>query len=65
MKKFDKTVDKHTNIVYNQSMKDKKESVKQVLTLLFPTSKIIFTFRWHDFVCRNSKEATKRVLALS
>lgn len=25
MKKFDKTVDKHTNIVYNQSMKDKKE----------------------------------------
>ena len=25
MKKFDKTVDKHTNIVYNQGMKDKKE----------------------------------------
>ena len=25
MKKFDKTVDKHTNIVYNLGMKDKKE----------------------------------------
>ena len=25
MKKFDKTVDKHTNIVYNICMKDKKE----------------------------------------
>ncbi len=25
MKKFEKTVDKHTNIVYNQGMKDKKE----------------------------------------
>ena len=25
MKKFDKIVDKHTNIVYNQGMKDKKE----------------------------------------
>lgn len=25
MNKFDKTVDKHTNIVYNQGMKDKKE----------------------------------------
>lgn len=25
MKKFDKTVDKHTNIVYNQGVKDKKE----------------------------------------
>lgn len=25
MKKFDKTVDKHTNIVYNQGMKYKKE----------------------------------------
>lgn len=25
MKKFDKKVDKHTNIVYNQGMKDKKE----------------------------------------
>ena len=25
MKKFNKTVDKHTNIVYNISMKDKKE----------------------------------------
>lgn len=25
MKKFDKTVDKHTNIVYNTGMKDKKE----------------------------------------
>lgn len=25
MKKFDKTVDKHTNIVYNIGMKDKKE----------------------------------------
>ena len=25
MEKFDKIVDKHTNIVYNQGMKDKKE----------------------------------------
>lgn len=25
MKNFDKIVDKHTNIVYNQGMKDKKE----------------------------------------
>lgn len=25
MKKFDKTVDKYTNVVYNQGMKDKKE----------------------------------------
>lgn len=25
MKKFEKIVDKHTNIVYNQGMKDKKE----------------------------------------
>lgn len=25
MKKFDKTVDTHTNIVYNKGMKDKKE----------------------------------------
>ncbi len=25
MKNFDKTVDKRTNIVYNQGMKDKKE----------------------------------------
>ena len=25
MKKFDKTVDKHTNIVYNLGMKDQKE----------------------------------------
>lgn len=25
MKKFEKTVDKHTNIVYNLGMKDKKE----------------------------------------
>lgn len=25
MKKFDKKVDKHTNIVYNKGMKDKKE----------------------------------------
>ena len=25
MENFDKTVDKHTNIVYNQGMKDKKE----------------------------------------
>ena len=25
MKKFDKIVDKHTNIVYNLDMKDKKE----------------------------------------
>lgn len=32
-------------IVSNEEMKDKKESVKQVLTLLFPTSKIMFTPR--------------------